>query len=180
MDLSLDCCHLERRESCLQHQPGTAFALMKHNITWNCSVPKGQRFQSPEKPSSEPAQAGCWSAAGNASLIPLHHHPWATLLFPLRASSLRQEGLLSDGITPTHSLPHHSTHPPGVGFCISAQPSPCRSSQNCSSWKYVCTTGCLGVRTCQDFREPFQMQPASSTGHPPAELLGWGIPKGRG
>lgn len=111
MDLSLDCCHLERRESCLQHQPGTAFALMKHNITWNCSVPKGQRFQSPEKPSSEPAQAGCWSAAGNASLIPLRHHPWATLLFPLRASSLRQEGLLSDGITPTHSLPL-SQHPP--------------------------------------------------------------------
>lgn len=53
MDLSLGCCCLQRGERCLQHQPGTAFALMEHSITWNCSAPEAQRFHCPVKPMSE-------------------------------------------------------------------------------------------------------------------------------
>lgn len=91
MDLSLDCCCLQRGQSCLQHQTATAFALMEHNITWNCSAPKGQRVHCPVKPSSEASPGWllvcswkCLSNSPPACFLFTCYHPCATLcLFPL-------------------------------------------------------------------------------------------------
>lgn len=120
-----------------------------------------------------------------------------SLLISSHSAPLRKEGWLSDRSTPAHSLPYDNTHPPGsgaaaLGFGISATAQFLAGTpRTAAPGTYVCTTGCLGAWTCQDFRAPLQTLPAAGqgdavrrspsaarTGHPPPEPLAWDTSEG--
>lgn len=166
---------------------------------------KGRGSIAQWNPAVRPAQAGCWSAAGNASLIPLQlvFFSPAIIHVPLSAYFLSQCTSKEGGVAlrQKHPCPQPPLrqHPPswqwGSGSGIRHlchSPIPCRNTQKCSSWN-ICLhhrmPGSMDVSGLQSTtpnaassrsgRRTVRRSPSTaSTGHPPPEPLAWDTSEG--